>query len=197
MATAKPDVIFVVTGPMELATLIGGVYGAGHQTALYVGVGPSWNPALLGTAAAPLFEGGAYFHTSPTAGWDADTPGHAAMREAFDAAGRDAAYKNLGYIAGWVMEYNIKAALEAAIASGDLTRAGILAAAGTLEAVDYEGMLPAKSFVGTPAETAERGSVVHRIDVTASDGLAVAAPFFVGPTAAAYDFSAPCAVLGG
>ena len=197
MATTKPDVIFVVTGPMELATLIGGVYGAGHQTALYMGVGPSWNPALLGTAALPLFEAGVFFHTSPTAGWDADTPGHAAMRAAFEAAGRDAAYRNLGYIAGWSMQYNIKAALEAAIANGDLTRAGILAAANSLTAVDYEGMIPEKSFVGTPAEIVERSSVVHRVDVNSSDGLAVFQDLFVGPTAAGYPFTAPCAVLGG
>ncbi|MFH1331124.1 MAG: ABC transporter substrate-binding protein [Actinomycetota bacterium] len=197
MATTKPDVIFVATGPQELATLIGGLYGAGHQTALYVGVGPSWNVALLGTAVRPLLEAGVYFHTSPWGPWNSDTAGHAAMRAAADAAGRDPATLGIGYIAGWAMEYNIKAALEQAIANGDLTRAGILAAAGQLTAVDNEGMLPAKSFVGTPAETVERGSLVNRVDTTAVDGLSVLAPFFVGPTAAGYDFSAPCAILGG
>ena len=58
-------------------------------------------------------------------------------------------------------------------------------------------MLPPKSFAGTPDETVERGAVVHRVDATAPDGLAVIAPFFTGPTAAEYEFNAPCLVLGG
>jgi ABC-type branched-subunit amino acid transport system substrate-binding protein len=197
MLGAQPDVIFVVTGPLELANLMGGVYGGGLQTAMYVGVGPSWNVGLLGQEAlVPLLEA-AYFNTAPWGGWNTDTPGHAAMRAAAEAAGRDPASLGAGYVAGWAMEYNIKAALEAAIANGDLTRAGIKAAADALTAVDYEGMLPAKSFVGTPAETVERGSLVNRIDATSVDGVAAVAPFFIGPTAAAYDFSAPCAILGG
>ena len=193
--TTTPDVIFVTTGPTELATLMGGVFGAGHQTAMYVGTGPSWHPALLGQEALiPLLEA-AYFQTSPTGGYNADSPGHAAMREAFEA--NDRGTPNLGYVAGWAMSYNLMAVLAQAIANGDLTHAGIAAAVGQVDDVDYEGMMPNKTFVGTPNETVARGSVVHRVDATAPDGLAIAAPHFTGPTAAAYDFVAPCLVLGG
>ena len=190
-----PDVIFVTTGPTELATLMGGVFGGGHQTAMYVGTGPSWHPALLGEAAlVPLLEA-AYFNTSPTGGYMMDSPGHAAMREAFEA--NDRGTPNLGYVAGWAMSYNLMAVLAQAIANKDITHAGIAAAVGQVDAVDYEGMMPPKSFVGTPNETVERGSVVHRVDATSPDGLALAAPHFTGPTAAVYDFIAPCLVLGG
>ena len=58
-------------------------------------------------------------------------------------------------------------------------------------------MLPTKTFVGTPDEVMERASVVHSIDATASDGLAIFQDMFIGPTAAGYVFDAPCAVLGG
>ena len=118
-------------------------------------------------------------------------------QEVAEEPSRDASYQNLGYIAGWSMQYNLKAALEVAIANGDLTRAGILAAANSLTEVDYEGMIPSKTFVGTPAEVTERSSVVHQIDVNASDGLTVFQDLFIGPTAAEYPFTAPCAVLGG
>ncbi|MBU1865511.1 MAG: ABC transporter substrate-binding protein, partial [Actinobacteria bacterium] len=82
-----PDVIFVTTGPNELAGLMGGLFGAGLQSAMYVGTGPTWHPALLGAAdgaLVPLFEQ-AYFQTSQNAGFQDDTPGHQAMREAFEA----------------------------------------------------------------------------------------------------------------
>ncbi len=190
-----PEVIFVVTGPTELASLMGGVFGGGHQTAMYIGVGPSWNPALLGVPdLVPLLEA-AYFNTSPTGGYLTDSPGHAAMRAAFEASNRGT--PDLGYVAGWVMQYNVKAVLAQAIANGDLTHAGIAAAVGQLDDVDYEGMMDNKTFVGTPNDTVARSSVVHRIDATAIDGLALAAPLFTGPTAAVYDFIAPCLVLGG
>jgi hypothetical protein len=106
---------------------------------------------------------------------------------------------NLGYIAGWVMEYNIKALLKKAIENGDLTRdgGGIRAAAGMLDDVDYEDMLPNRSFVGDPSEISERQSVVNKIDTTSPDGTALLTPFFVGPTATAYDYTAPCVALGG
>ena len=192
---ATPDVIFVTTGPNELAELMGGVFSNGHTTAMYVATGPSFHPALLGVEAlVPLFEQ-ALFVTAQNAAYLDDTPGHAAMREAFEA--NDRGVPNLGYVAGWVMSYNMQAVLGQAILNKDLTPAGIAAAVGQLDAVDYEGMLPEKSFVGTPDETVERGAVVHRVDATAPDGLAVVAPFFTGPTAAGHEFLAPCLVLGG
>ncbi len=93
------------------------------------------------------------------------------------------------------MSYNMKAVLEQAIMNKDLTPEG-LAAAVQQVTVDYEGMLPAKTFSGTPDDNVERGAVVHRVDATSPDGLAVIAPFFVGPTAAGYEFTAPCKALG-
>lgn len=195
LVTTKPDVVFVTTGPNELAQLMGGTFQNGHATAMYVGTGPTWHPALLGVEAlVPLFEQ-AYFQTSQNAGFVDDTPGHIAMREAFEA--NDRGIPNLGYVAGWVMSYNMLALLEQAITNKDLTPQGLAAAVSQLTAVDYEGMMPDKSFAGTPDETVERGAVVHRVDATAPDGLAVIAPFFTGPTAAAYEFNAPCLVLGG
>jgi hypothetical protein len=191
---STPDVVFVTTGPTELATLMGGVFGGGHQTAMYIGTGPTWHPALLGEEAlVPLLEA-AYFQTSPSEAFMADTPGHAAMREAFEA--NDRGVPNLGYVAGWAMSYNLLAVLENAVANGDLTPEGIVAAVGMTDTIDSEGMGPNKSFVGTPNETVIRAAAVHRVDSTAPDGLAVMAALFTGPTAAAYDFSAPCLVLG-
>jgi hypothetical protein len=140
----------------------------------------------------PLLEQ-AYFNSTPWGGWDYDSPGHDAMRAAAATYGRE---PNNGYTAGWVFQYNIKALLEKAIENGDLTRdgGGLLTAMGQLDAVDYQGMLPTRSFVGSADETAERGTIINRIDASgaASDFTVPATPFFVGEVASAYDFSAPC-----
>ena len=194
---AQPNVIFMVTGPIELATIMGGVYTMGHQTAMYVGAGPTWNLGLLAQEAlVPLLEQ-AYFQTAYWLPFNTDTPGHAAMRAQADVAGRDINTLGVAYSAGWAMQYPIKAALEAAIASGDLTRAGIAAAAGQLTDVDYEGMLPNRGFAGTANDDAWRGITVNRIDTTQPDGVTSMTGYFTGPTAAAYDFTAPCTILGG
>ena len=113
------------------------------------------------------------------------------MRSVAEANGRA---PNTGYAAGWVFQYNIKALLEQAIMNGDLTRdgGGILTAAGMLDAVEYDGMLPTKSFVGSPNDIVERQSVVSRVSADAPDGLVPATPFFAGPTATAYEMNAPC-----
>jgi hypothetical protein len=164
---------------------------------MYIGTGPTFHPVLLQQSESlTQLLSQAYFQTAQNAGFAGESPGHDAMRAAWEA-NRSGEIPNLGYVAGWVMSYNMKAVLEQAVANGDLTRAGIAAAVGQLDAVDYEGMLPTKSFVGEPNDTVERGAVIHRVDPESPDGTAIMADFFVGPTAAGYQFDAPCLVLGG
>jgi len=192
LVAAAPEVVFLATGPRETATIMAGVYQGGHQTALYVGAASSWDAGLLSQEAlVPLLEA-SFFVTSPWAGWAADSPGHERMRAAAHAGGRT---PSTGYLAGWVLQYNLLAVLERAIEEGDLTRegGGLLAAAAEVEDVDYEGMLPPRSFAGTPDEVVPRQIIVNRIDATSPDGTVPAAPFFVGSTASAFDFEAPCA----
>lgn len=198
--STKPDVIFVTTGPVELATLMGGVFQGGHQTAAYIGAGPTWNTGLLATEAlVPLLEA-AFFHTGPWLPVMTDTPGHAAMRAQAEASGRDASpvtgVLTTAYSAGWIMQYAVKATLEQAIANGDLTRAGIRAAAGQLSDVDYEGMLPNRGFDGVAQDQAWRTTSINHVVPGNPDGLETLTGLFMGPTAAAYDYSAPCYQLG-
>jgi hypothetical protein len=190
----RPDVIFITTGPSELAQIMGGVYGGGHTGAMYVGTGPTWHPVLLGQEAlVPLLEQ-AYFQTSQNAGYTGDTPGHIRMRAAFEANHPDGT-PNLGYVAGWVMSYNLYYVLKQAIADKDLSHEGIAAAVPKVT-VDYEGMLNPKQFSGEPNDNVERGAVVHKVDATSPDGLAVIQPFFTGPTAGNYEFNDVCYALG-
>jgi hypothetical protein len=87
----------------------------------------------------------------------------------------------------------MRAALEAAAEAGDLTRAGLLTAATSLESVDYQGMLPegAGNYAAGP-DGAVRASIVAQPDPEAATGASNVADLFVGPTAEAYELTDAC-----
>jgi ABC-type branched-subunit amino acid transport system substrate-binding protein len=177
----SPDLVIITTGPAEAATIVGGAAQNGFE-GRFIGTGPTWNPGLLASDAAPalvgLFEVGGTFPE-----WDADTPGHQAMRDALG----EPEDVNDGYTIGWIWQYALKAGLEAALANGDLTRAGLVSAANALETVDYEGMLPegAGNYAGGP-DAQIRLSQVNAVDPEATTGITTVQDFFTGPTAEAW-----------
>lgn len=192
VVSADPDVTFLVTGPRETGAIVGGSAALGH-TKPFIGAGPTWDAGLLQSAAAPAFTAGLYFNVAPWGPWGADTPGHAASRELADSLGVP---PTIYFTAGWALQYPLKAALEKAYENGDLTRAGLKAAADSLTSVDYEGMLPegAGNYAAAdPADRIVRQSVISKVDAGAPGGLVIQQDFFEGPTVKAYDFSAPCA----
>ncbi|NNC73926.1 MAG: ABC transporter substrate-binding protein, partial [Acidimicrobiia bacterium] len=163
------DVTYLVTGPNETAAIVGGAASQGYQN-LFIGAAPSWNVGILASPAAPAFQAGLYYQSSYVGGWDYESVGHATMRATLDAAG---VTPNDFFISGWVSQYGLKAALESAIASGDLTKAGLAAAAKTLTTVSYDGMMAERSFAGAADDNAPRASVIGQVDVTASTGISV------------------------
>lgn len=183
----RPDAVVLATGPADAAAIVGHAAARGYQ-GLFVGVAPTWDPGLrAGPAAAPLRD--LYRQVAPWPTFHADTPGHARMRAALGEVGA-----HDDYTAGWVSQYPLAAAISAAAAAGDLSRDGVLEALGDLDAVDYEGMLPAGAgrFGGEPRQRAVRAAVVHRPDPDAPTGLALAEDFTTGPSAARHRLSRPC-----
>jgi ABC-type branched-subunit amino acid transport system substrate-binding protein len=189
--TEKPDYVFLSVGPTETAVIVGQV-GAQAATSgyapLFIGSSPTWNPALLASAAAPALQA-LYLQAGPWGPWDSDTPGHKAMREALGTP----ATINDGYTAGWVWSYPIKAALEKAVANKDLTRQGVFNAAKSLTSVDYEGMLPAGAgnFAGGAAGQV-KSTLISKPDKDKPSGVTVIAEATVGPTAAGFTLTKPC-----
>lgn len=184
----QPDLVVLAVGPTETAVIVGEAAARGYQ-GQFVGIGPTWNPALLQSPAAGALEA-LYLHSGPWANWGEDTPGHEAMREALgDVQPSD------GYTAGWVWSYPLKSALEEWL-EGDYekTRAGLIEAARSLESVDYEGMLPeeAGNFAAEPNEAAFRQTLLEKVDKAAPTGVATVRDFTVGPTASEYELTGPC-----
>jgi hypothetical protein len=193
------DVVFLSTGPTETAQIVGGAaQQLGATVPLFIGSGPSWNVALLDSPAAPAFQSGIFYQSSFVAGWDYDSPGHQAMRQYVDGAGFPA---NDFFVAGWTSQYAIKAALESAYASGDLSHIGIETAAFALTDVEYDGMMPSRSFAGDPNDPAvyPRTSVIGKYSADATTGIETIQDastsetgYFVGPTASEYTFTQAC-----
>jgi ABC-type branched-subunit amino acid transport system substrate-binding protein len=185
---AKPSVVIITTGPAEAAAIVGGSAAQGFK-GRFIGTSPTWNPALLKSAAAPALIG-LYEQSAPWGAWGTDTPGHKAMRDALASVPTP----NDGYTSGWVWSYPLKAALMKAAASKDLTRAGLAAAAKSLTSVDYEGMLPATAgnYAGGANGGAVRLTGIYKPDPTATTGVVAAKAPFAGPTATAYTLSSPC-----
>jgi hypothetical protein len=186
------DIVYLVTGPSETGAIVGGAAAQG-ATNLFIGAAPSWNVAILRSAAAPAFEAGLFFQSAFVGPWAYDSPGHEAMRQTLAAAGIADDAINDFFVSGWVSQYGLKAALDQAYASGDLTKAGIFAAAQSLTNVSYDGMLAERSFDGDPNTQFPRMSLVGAVDVTQPTGIAVVQDFFVGPTSEALDFTQACA----
>ena len=88
----------------------------------------------------------------------------------------------------------MKALLEAALASGDLTKANVASLATSLEGVDYMGILPERSYSGDPAANVVRSSWIVQADSTAADGLTPIVEDFTSPLVEEYPFEGPCFV---
>jgi hypothetical protein len=192
----QPNLIVMVTGPTELARISGGLAQAEFTSFAILGASPIWHPVLLGEATAalvPLWQANLTV-TYPWGPWDTDTAGHAAMRAAAEANDRD---PNPGYGAGWAWSYPIKALLEQAIASNDLTRANLRALAADLDGIDYQGILPEGGYAGAANDFVVRSTWLVGVDPEAGGGAAAKTDAFASPVAAAYQFDGACYVVGG
>jgi ABC-type branched-subunit amino acid transport system substrate-binding protein len=184
----QPDVVILQTTATETEPIVRKAVADGYR-GRFVGAGPSWDNGLLRGPAADALRT-AYVRMAPWAPWNAETPGHEAMRAALGSlAPQD------GQVSGWIGSYPLKAAIEAAAARNDLTHTGVLAAAASLgdrsvvsgrnqAGVDYEGMLPAGS--------ANQNMVLSPATGTGVADVPVVRDFFAGPTVGRVKLDHPC-----
>ena len=187
IVSGKPDLVVLTTGPADAAVIVGQAAAQGFK-GRFIGTSPTWNPALLQSAAAPALLA-LYEQTAPWNTFTTETPGHKAMREALGTV-----TPNDGYTAGWAWSYPLKAVLAKAAADKDLTRAGVLKAVRSLSSVDYEGMLPADAgnYAAGPNNGLVRVSAIYKPDRAGKTGVSQVRDLTVGPTAKAYNLDRPC-----
>jgi ABC-type branched-subunit amino acid transport system substrate-binding protein len=199
VAGAGADVIWIATTPTTYSAIYGQALAAGVD-AIWSGPSPSWSPAFVAPdsqikdAIAGDFIAGTY-----TVNWASEEPAAAAIKEALTAAG---APPSDYYFEGVVEARLLHQALLAAYESGDMTRAGVLAAGKGLENVDFDGLAPAESYVGEPNDRLQRSGYIFTPDpeglaAGTSAGTIQVESEYTSEIAAAYEFTGACYSLEG
>jgi ABC-type branched-subunit amino acid transport system substrate-binding protein len=200
---ANPDLVWATVNPTSFAGIMGGAVSQGF-TGLWSGNSPTYSFKLLGTALAPLLDQ-YYIASTYIVTWGSDVPGMQEVVDAMTAARPDLVVSDV-YILGWTEGLITKAVLEQAAANGDMTRAGIVAAANQVE-VDFNGLAPPQTWSGEPNDFVVRESYIYDVNLanynpvalgegTGSTGWDLLEGPYVSEIAADYDFTEPCFVSG-
>ena len=179
----NPDVVSLAVGPAEMAEIVGGSVAAGFEGE-FIGAVPTFNPAVLESPAGEAIQA-KYRFTAPWGPYGADTPAH----EAIAASLNGQPPENDGYVYGWIWSYPLKAVLDQAFESGDLTPEGIRNAVSEATA-QYEGALPDRPL--GPGNVVTE-SLIAGPDAEAPTGAAVVEDFATGATTEQLEFEGPCA----
>lgn len=199
------DWVYVTTNPSTFAEILGGAFGAGFQ-GMWTGSLPTYNFALLDSPVGPLVDQ-VFYQSVFSLPWDADNAVVAEMREALAAAYPDRRPTD-AFLIGWNEAVTMRQILEEALADGDLSRAGVLAAAQSLPNIDLGGSAPDQTYAGTPNDYVVRATAVAQPDLAlytaaggatqtltqpdGTTGSVIMQDFFISDVAADFDFSAPC-----
>ena len=194
IAEADPDIVYHTGIPWlgwpEVYTQAAITNGL---EALWSGASPSWAPnyvsedsGIRDEIARDMYWG---FYLQP---WDGDSEGAATVREVMTAAGAPPHdYYGEGFVEGQLLLQALNIAYE----NGDMTQAGVLAAAKSIESVDYNGLAPSDDYVGEPNEIVQRVVHMMRPDLTSETGSKLVQADYTSPTAAAYEFNGACFLL--
>ena len=153
---SDPDLVWATINPTALASIMGGAIGQGFA-GLWSGNSPTYSYQLLGTEAGPAARR-VLHHLRLHVTWGEDVPGMAELAEEMTAGRPDLAASD-AYIFGWTEAQTTHAILEQAAANGDMTRAGIVAAANEVtRRLQRSGT---DADVGGRAQRLHRPRVVH------------------------------------
>ena len=197
IAQSGADIVWVSVNAGTFAEVYGAALSQGFQ-AMWSGATPTWSPALVAPdspikdAIARDFYGSSYFPPLVD-----DTPGMAAVRALLDQYAPDSP-RNDYLIEGFIEGIILFEALGRAYESGDMTQAGVLAAAKSIEDLDFGGIAPNESYVGGANERLQRQVWISRPDPeglaagTTGMGLSVIESAYTHPVAADYVFEEAC-----
>jgi ABC-type branched-subunit amino acid transport system substrate-binding protein len=192
---SDPDIVWVTTSPGAYAGIYGQALAAG-VAALWSGSFVAWNSGLIaeGSAIRDAAQRDWTF-SLPIGVWGADNQGTKDAVALLTAAIPDIVPYEY-YLEGVGEAILLETILNAAYESGDLTRAGVLAAAKSLESMSWDGLWPDQQYTGTPNDTVQRLATVVRPSAADLDaggsGLEVLESDYTSDLAAAFEFNETC-----
>jgi hypothetical protein len=206
---SAPDIVFATVNATNLGVIMGGAFQSGFQ-GLWTGSVPSYDFRMLDSPVAPIIDA-TYFQSGYNVLWGTDVPGMGPLVEAMLAARPDLRPSD-AFVTGWLEAQMTEEILRVAAESGDMTRAGIKAAALSIEGFGFGGLLPDQSYspADDPNTFSTRAIAMFKPNLeaytaaggsgqtigTAPDGGTTGSElledFFVGEIAGAYDFQGRC-----
>ena len=209
IAQSGADFTWLAADPLTLAGLVGTALQLGYTGQWSVSM-PTFSDRLLGTALGDYIADNMYM-SALMAPLGADVQGMdevvEVLREKYPNR-----YPAAGMVEGY-LEFSVaKRVLDYAAELGDLTPAGVVAAANGIGSLSYQGLSPSNLFSGDANSTVTRATAIYKPDKVMFDaqgGLGASlgnggisamvkvADFFASDLAANYDFQGPCYVLGG
>ncbi|MEE8407300.1 MAG: ABC transporter substrate-binding protein [Acidimicrobiia bacterium] len=189
------DIVWVTTSPGAYAGIYGQSLAAG-VVAVWSGAAVAWVPSFIGPDSAirdAVVRD--WIFGLPYSPWNADNPGTKAAIEMLKAADPDIAAFDY-YLEGIGEALLIERILNDAYENGDLTRAGVLAAAKSLESMSWNGLWPDQSFVGEPNDIVGRTAIIVKPSITdleaGGSGVEILDPAYTSDIAAAFQFDETC-----
>jgi ABC-type branched-subunit amino acid transport system substrate-binding protein len=196
------DLVWVTTSSGNFSSIFGQALAQGFQ-AIWSGAGPSYNPAFIAPD-SPIKDA-----IAASTYWSAYYANYGQSNPGLDEAKQLVADAGVlqtpvsAIFEGMVEARILHLALQAAYDAGDMTQAGVLAAAKSLDSLDLNGLGPNEVFTGTSNDQVQR--VSHSIWVPDPDGLASGANAgespvvenYTHPITEAYQFDGACYVLEG
>jgi len=195
---AGVDVLFVCALPTALATMLG-TAGAIEYSPTVLGSSPSYNvalPAALGqgdeVAGIGFFSSFPYYGLGAGPSFEDDTPGMTKMRESLEAYGADIPDQELNafFWFGYAQAQTFHQILEAGVANGDITRAGLLGVIPTIQDFDPGFGGDPTGYGPTPKDKIPTNEDNIGVPVSLSErvfGLDPVSDFFVAPYMADWD----------
>lgn len=196
---SNADMVWMTGNPATLGAVMGGAVSQGYE-GIWSGNSPTYSYKLLGTELAPVLDA-AYFPTTYVAPFGSDVPGMPDLVEAMTAAQPELPSSD-SYILGWTYASLTAQILQQAADNGDMTRAGILAAAGEVEAT-FDGLAPDQSYAGDPNDFIVRSVYIYDIEADEYDttplgegeggtGSVLLEGEYAGDVASNYEFTGAC-----
>jgi len=209
IAQNSPDIVFATVNPTNLGVLMGGAFQAGF-TGQWTGSVPSYDFRMLDSPVAPIVDS-SYTQPGYNVLWNTDVPGMPDLVEAMLAARPDLRPSD-AFVLGWLEAKTVERILTDAAASGDMTRAGIKAAALAVEGLNFDGLAPDQSYsppddpnsfvtrdlamfdpdLATYTEAGGANQTIGSAPNGGTTGSVLLESFFVGDVAGGYDFTARC-----
>ena len=180
---ANCDMVFLVAIPSETSPVLSKAVELGFAPQ-WIGQSPTWLTLFATTPLAPYLQENFVLAAEGTEWGDTSVPGMAQMLE---DAGPDQA-PDIYFAFGYNQARAVHQVLEAAVAAGDLSHEGIVAAMNSIEELTFDGLTGDYGWGAPEDRVPPRASTIFSVDPAVPGGLAALERDYTSPAAEDFEF---------